>query len=580
MKKLIALTVTAVLLFGACTGSQEKSEPVVEKKEAVNPMAGYPAWVIDPSIEDGYGAVGSSKIGAAGMSFARTEAIATGRDELARQLSVKVQNMFKSYTNSIGLGGKDGIEKVATNVSKQITNQTLKGTKVNNLWISPDKELFVQVIISTENIIESTKKIVTESVTETIENKVLAEEIDNSYSEEKLDEAIKKEVVSEDNFAAYKANQLAEADKFSEELEKSFANYKKVLDEEFNKFKQELAGTWKEPEVSSNTKWIEYSDSLDQRSTVDFEKQTIELEVIVDEDTDTKEVASKLKKGLFAVLMKDTETAYKDDQLSQNVDKAMKKADPEYKVEKVEKKPILTDLFVGAKDIFTKKDQLKVATLVKNTVDKIKPKERKAKQNGKKVVSISVDMPSDSLIKKAKQLKPTVNKYSNSEDIDPALVYAIIQSESSFNPMAKSYIPAYGLMQIVPKSAGKDATAKVHGKSRLLSSSELYNSKKNIRYGTAYLNILYYRYLKAIKNPESRYYCTVAAYNTGAGNIAKAFIGTTNISKAAVEINKLSPDQVYNTLLKKLPYDETKNYLKKVHTRKLSYEAAIQSGDL
>lgn len=580
MKKLsIALTVTTVLLFGACTSSQE-TKPVVEKKQTADPMAGYPAWVIDPSIEDGYGAVGSAKVGAAGMSFAKTEAIAAGRDELARQISVKVQNMFKSYTNSIGLGGKDGVEKVATNVSKQIANQTLKGSKVDNLWISTDKELFVQVIISTKDIIESTKKVVTESIAETTEDVALAEEIDNAYSEEKLEDAIKKEVVSEDSFAAYKANQLSEADKYAKELEESFANYKKVLDEEFKKYKQELEKSWKKPEVSTNTKWVEYSDSLDQRSTVDFEKQTVEIEVIVDEDASTEDINSKLKKGLYSTLMKDTESAYKDDKLSQNIDKEMKKADSSYKVEKVEKKPILTDLFIGAKNIYDKKDQLEVATLVKKTVAKLKPKERTAKQKGKKVVSISIDMPSDSMIKKAKDIKPQVEKYSKDEKIEPALIYAIVQSESSFNPMAKSYIPAYGLMQIVPKSAGKDATAKIHGKARLLSSSELYNSKKNIRYGSAYLNILYYRYLKAINNPESRYYCTIAAYNTGAGNVAKAFIGSTNINKAAVEINKMTPKQVYNTLMKKLPYDETKNYLKKVNSRKLSYDSAIQNGEL
>jgi membrane-bound lytic murein transglycosylase C len=575
----IALTAVAALTFVSCSDAQNKTEQVIEKK-VTNPMAGYPNWIVDPSIDDGYGAVGSARVGDAGMSFARTEAIAMGRDELSRQLSVKVQNMFKSYTNSIGVGGKDGVEKVATNVSKQITNQTLKGTKATNLWISPDKELFLHVVISTENIIESTKKVVKEVSSVSAENNELANEINEAYSEEKLEEAIKKEVVSEDSFAAYKQNQMDEAKQYATELEKSFSNYKKVLDEEFNKFKQEVSGTWEEPVVSSNTQWVEYSDKLDQRSTVDFEEQTIEVEVIVDEEASDADIASKLKKGLFALLMKDTQTAYEDDQISQNVDKAMKKADSSYKIDKIEKKPILTDLFIGVKDIYTKKDQLEVASLVKSTVDRIKPKEKKAKQKGKKVVSINVKMPSDSLIKKAKNLKPQVNKYSKSEDVEPALVYAIIQSESSFNPMAKSYIPAYGLMQIVPKSAGKDATAKVHGKARLLSSSELYDYKKNIKYGTAYLNILYYRYLKGITNPESRYYCTVAAYNTGAGNVSKAFIGTTNIYKAYDEINKLTPKQVYNTLLKNLPYDETKNYLKKVHTRKLSYEAAIQNGEL
>ena len=41
--------------------------------------------------------------------------------------------------------------------------------------------------------------------------------------------------------------------------------------------------------------------------------------------------------------------------------------------------------------------------------------------------------------------------------LDPALIFALIETESHFNPFATSRIPAYGLMQVVPHSAGRDA---------------------------------------------------------------------------------------------------------------------------
>ena len=104
-----------------------------------------------------------------------------------------------------------------------------------------------------------------------------------------------------------------------------------------------------------------------------------------------------------------------------------------------------------------------------------------------------------------------------------------------------------------------------------MSSSYLYSSNNNITIGSAYLHVLYYRYLKKIKDPQSRLYCAIAAYNTGAGNIAKAFIGNTNISKASRTINKMTPNQVYKRLMKKLPYNETKKYLKKVSDRVSAY---------
>ena len=150
-----------------------------------------------------------------------------------------------------------------------------------------------------------------------------------------------------------------------------------------------------------------------------------------------------------------------------------------------------------------------------------------------------------------------------------------MHSESSFSPMARSYIPAFGLMQMVPRSAGIDSYRYLYGEKKMLSSYYLYNSNNNIKIGSAYLHILYFKYLKKIKNPQSRLYCTIAAYNTGAGNVAKVFSGTTNINKASRGINKLSSDQVYKQLMRKLPYHETKKYLSKVSKRVSSYQKII-----
>ncbi len=151
---------------------------------------------------------------------------------------------------------------------------------------------------------------------------------------------------------------------------------------------------------------------------------------------------------------------------------------------------------------------------------------------------------------------------------------AIIHSESSFKSNAKSYIPAYGLMQVVPISAGHDVNKYIHKIDAPMEVSDLYVPLVNVETGSAYLNILNNRYLKAITNEQSRMYCMIAAYNTGAGNVARAFNKdrSTNINKAAIVINSMSSQQVYDHLLKNLPYDETKNYLKKVNNRIALYK--------
>ena len=108
----------------------------------------------------------------------------------------------------------------------------------------------------------------------------------------------------------------------------------------------------------------------------------------------------------------------------------------------------------------------------------------------------------------------------------------------------------------------------------------LYDSKNNIKIGTAYLHILFYKYLKDIKNEEARLYCVIAAYNTGSGNVARAFYKTSNIKKAVQIINKMQAKDVYKQLMKKLPYKETIKYLYKVNQKRFVYNKLIQDNVL
>ncbi|NVK20211.1 MAG: DUF3393 domain-containing protein [Methylocystaceae bacterium] len=163
---------------------------------------------------------------------------------------------------------------------------------------------------------------------------------------------------------------------------------------------------------------------------------------------------------------------------------------------------------------------------------------------------------------------PLVNRYAGQYGIDRALVYAIIQTESNFNPYAVSWVPAYGLMQIVPTTAGRDAYPLIHGRAGTPDRQYLFNVENNIRMGCAYLNILQTRYLVDVKDPTKRLYCVIAAYNGGAGNVLKSFHN--NRSRAFFIINKSSTDKVYNTLKSKMP-TESQRYLDKVIKARSAY---------
>lgn len=192
----------------------------------------------------------------------------------------------------------------------------------------------------------------------------------------------------------------------------------------------------------------------------------------------------------------------------------------------------------------------------------------------KKVVSYKVKLPENSLKARASKYQSLVEKESERWDIEAPLIMAIMHSESSFRPEAKSHVPAYGLMQVVPTSAGHDVNKQFRKIDAPMKPNDLYVPPINVETGAAYLNILEKRYLKSITNEESRMYAVIAAYNTGAGNVAKAFNKdrSTNIRKAAVIINSMTPDEVYEHLVKNLPYDETKNYLQKVNGRIALYQ--------
>ncbi|CDT83956.1 Membrane-bound lytic murein transglycosylase C [Vibrio coralliirubri] len=192
----------------------------------------------------------------------------------------------------------------------------------------------------------------------------------------------------------------------------------------------------------------------------------------------------------------------------------------------------------------------------------------------KKVVSYKVKLPENSLKSRASKYTPLAEKESKNWEIDAALIMAIMHSESAFRPDAKSHVPAFGLMQVVPTSAGHDVNKQVRNIDAPMKASDLYQPVINVETGTAYLDILNSKYLRKIENDQSRLYCMIAAYNTGAGNVARAFNKdrSTSIGKASKVINQMTPEQVYNQLVAKLPYDETKNYLKKVSSRIALYK--------
>ena len=64
-----------------------------------------------------------------------------------------------------------------------------------------------------------------------------------------------------------------------------------------------------------------------------------------------------------------------------------------------------------------------------------------------------------------------------------------------------------------------------------------------------------------------RTYLMICAYNTGAGNMSRSFIGKTRLSEAFSKINSFSPNEEFKHLVRNLPYEDTQHYLVRVNKR-------------
>jgi len=358
---------------------------------------------------------------------------------------------------------------------------------------------------------------------------------------------------------------LAEFDDYKKELEAGFQAYTKAYKQATKDEEKRVKNVWGDYRPGDAKRWVQY-DKSGVRQSVDFESGNIELEMLVDDKASTKKAEEALKNKILALLSTTRREAFKNDNVAQAVEKKVSNL-PLAKTSTVPATPIMKGL-VPEKMLSSKSQVKKIS---KKYAKSAKTDSRPAQRKGKKVVRVKFKIPVD-VPAKSKAFIKQASKIAKKENVPLTLVMAVMETESAFNPMAKSGVPAYGLMQIVPRSAGQDATAYLFGKAKILSPSYLYNSDKNIEIGGAYLHILYFRYLKKVKDPVNRLYCAIAAYNTGAGNVAKAFIGTTNINKASAKINKLTPKQVYRKLRKDLPYKETRHYVKKVSKNLSKYQ--------
>lgn len=340
------------------------------------------------------------------------------------------------------------------------------------------------------------------------------------------------------------ANNLAE---MPGQFEKDTAAFDSLIDS----FSGDIQKRWGKREIkyAGKNNYVKYIDNYLSRAEVDFQKGVITIETV-----SSTEPQKHLKNAIITTLLTPEDP--------ENVDLFSSK-----------------EITLGGQPFLYKqvldqdKQPIQWTWRANRFADYLIANEIKTKDvDFKKAYYVEIPMAADHLLQRRYQYAGIVHRASQKYDIPEDLIYAIIKTESSFNPYAVSWANAYGLMQVVPKTAGRDVFSLVKNRSGQPSPEYLFNPENNIDTGTAYFYILKNRYLKDVSHPTSLEYSMISAYNGGTGGVLSTF-DSNDRKRAMSDLNSLQPNQVYWALTKKHPNAEARRYLEKVTNFKKEFNS-------
>jgi len=353
---------------------------------------------------------------------------------------------------------------------------------------------------------------------------------------------------------AHENEESLEFNQYLAQQDKEFSAYKKNIDKEFAQFvaawqlaedayREKISEKWQKPLLPGKKQWVDYSADLNQRTTVDFDSGAITVEI--HQSLTPQQVTILAEKTITQLTNTSLADALAKDPIVQAVNKQLTEDNKQLVIAK--SSPVL---------------------LAKKYVGELATISSKTEQNK---TTITIPLRPSLLSDNAQRYYPFAQQQAEKWQIPASLILAIIHTESSFNPLARSHVPAFGLMQIVPGSAGKDVTEFLNGKTTLLRPEYLYSAEQNIEAGSVYLYLLMSRYFKGVADSKNKLYMSIAGYNTGPGNVARALSNTTSLKRATQSANQQTSEQLYFNLIDNLPHQETVNYLKKVLKRTSYY---------
>lgn len=147
-KSILSLMAIGLFLVGCGNGISDAA------LEATG-LKGAPKWVINGG--DGlYSGIGDAPIIKNNVQFARTEALATARSEVAKQIEVRINSYLQKNTQR----KNENLSEDVKNEIKEITKMDLIDSGLSAFWISDDgTRVYVLVQLSEKAVAEIRKKL-------------------------------------------------------------------------------------------------------------------------------------------------------------------------------------------------------------------------------------------------------------------------------------------------------------------------------------------------------------------------------------------------------------------------------------
>jgi soluble lytic murein transglycosylase len=148
------------------------------------------------------------------------------------------------------------------------------------------------------------------------------------------------------------------------------------------------------------------------------------------------------------------------------------------------------------------------------------------------------------------EFSETVERYAREFGVDKFLIYAVIKTESSFNPQAESHLGARGLMQIMPDTFDWLMNYRLFERNLELTFDDMYVIDHNVRYGAYFIAFNMEKYSGSIDN-------SLAAYHAGIGAV-DGWLSNPDFSSDGVTLDKI-------------PFADTQHYVNKVNAAYQTY---------